>query len=159
MTARLALALSLALAACSPAAPKAVRPEPSAASAPVADAGLVDMTPARGAEVPTLDELAARGAPEVPRMREVKRLDDVSKPTELEAGTTDACFRAIVAASGPVRAWFVDASSAPRGEIAEAAGLVPPRGPVCARRGETLRLVVHGPMANTTARAVVWQSP
>jgi hypothetical protein len=149
--------LAIALAACAPAAPPA-KPLPPAPKQ-AADAGFVDMTPAKGADVPSLDELAARGATDAPLMREVKRLDDVSKPTELEAGAADACFRAVVAASAPVKAWFIDATNAPRGEIAESAGLVPPRGPVCAKKGETLRLVVLAPTAGTTARAVVWQSP
>ena len=117
------------------------------------------MTPAKGADVPSLDELAARGATDAPMMREVKRLEDVSTPTELDAAAADTCFRAVVASSAPVKAWFIDATHAPRGEIAESAGLVPPRGPVCAKKGETLRLVVHAPNAGTTARAVVWQSP
>jgi hypothetical protein len=34
--------------------------------------------------------------------------------------------------------------------------LVPPTGPACARKGETLKLVIDGA---TTARAVIWQSP
>ena len=92
-------------------------------------------------------------------MRESKRVDDVSKPTELPTGAADGCFRAVVAASAPVKAWFIDATHAPRGEIAESGGLVPPRGPVCVRKGETLRLVVQAPTAGTVARAVVWQSP
>lgn len=149
--------LAIALVACAPAAPP-VKPLPVAKAASTPDAGLVDMTPAKGADVPSLDELAARGATDAPLMREVKRVDDVSKPTELEANV-DSCFRAAVASSAPVKAWFIDATHAPRGEIADTAGLVPPRGPVCAKKGETLRLVVHATTAGTIARAVVWASP
>ncbi|MFO0741356.1 MAG: hypothetical protein U0270_36005 [Labilithrix sp.] len=153
-----ALVLVALATACAPAAPRA-KPVPVTTQASAPDAGLADMTPAKGADVPSLDELAARGATDAPMMREVRRLDGVSKPTDLEAGASDACFRAVVAASAPVKAWFIDATHAPRGEIAETAGLVPPRGPVCAKKGETLRLVVHATTAGTTARAVVWQSP
>ena len=149
---------AIGLVACAPAAPPA-KPLPPPAPAPTLDAGLVDMTPAKGADVPSLDELAARGAVDAPMMRVVKRLEGAAMPTELETGASDACFRALVAASAPVKAWFVDATNAPRGEIAETAGWIPPRGPVCAKKGETLRLVVHATTAGTVARAVVWQSP
>lgn len=136
---------------------RAKAPAPVPTVAP--DAGLADMTPAKGADVPSLDEIAARGAIDAPMMREAMRLEDVATPAELEAGATDACFRAVVAASVPVRAWFIDATHAPRGELAETAGLVPPRGPVCAKKGETLRLVVQTTTAGAIARAVVWRSP
>lgn len=117
------------------------------------------MTPARGLDVPSLDQLAARGATDAPLMRESKRTDDATSPTDLDTGATDTCFRAVVAASTPVKAWFEDTSNAVRGELADAAGLVPPRGPVCAKKGELLRLVVEATSPGTVARAVVWQSP
>jgi hypothetical protein len=117
------------------------------------------------AALPSLDELAARGASAIARMREVRRLPDVaSLPVALEPPTTDACFRAVVATSAPVRARFEDAAHVARGEPAApglAWRLVPPRGPVCARRGERLFFAVEaladaGPSA---ARAVLFQSP
>jgi hypothetical protein len=95
----------------------------------------------------------------MPLMREVLRAPEAGKPSELKA-SSDTCFRAVVAASGPARAWFEDESKVARGEIALAAGLVPPRGPACARKGETLRLIVEPTGgASRVARAVVWQAP
>lgn len=94
-------------------------------------------------------------------MREVLRSDDATKPSLLEVRAADACLRAIVAAGAPVRAWFEDEKHVARGAELTAAtsGLVPPRGPACARKGETLRLVVDAQGAAVTARAVVWQAP
>ena len=114
-----------------------------------------------GDDVPSLDSLAARGASDAPLMREVLRSADATKPSVLDVRAADACFRAVVAANAPVRARFEDEKRAPRGEdLAGASGLVPPRGPACARKGETLRLVVETADAGApvTARAVVWRS-
>jgi hypothetical protein len=110
--------------------------------------------------VPSLDALAARGPTDMPLMREVQRVADASaRPIELEVKSADSCFRALVASSLPVRAWFEDDEHAQRGEAAKAAGLVPPHGPVCARKGETLKLVVAPSSPTTISRAVVWQAP
>lgn len=94
-------------------------------------------------------------------MREVLRTEDAMKPSVLEVRVADACFRAVVATSAPVRAWFEDERHTPRGAELSATtnGLVPPRGPACARKGETLRLVVDARGAAVTARAIVWQAP
>ena len=95
-------------------------------------------------------------------MREVLRSEDPTQPTVLEVRSADACFRAVVAASAPVRAWFEDEKHAARGaELSGTSGLLPPRGPACARKGETLRLIVEPPDAGApiTSRAVVWQAP
>lgn len=98
--------------------------------------------------LPTYEALVERGAGEVPGMREARR---VEQTTELVPGV-DTCYRAIVGSEGDhVRAYFADAS-APRGEPGTT--VVPPHGPVCARKGEALRLVLDG-----AARAIVWQSP
>ncbi|MBX3230173.1 MAG: hypothetical protein KIT84_24930 [Labilithrix sp.] len=132
-------------------------PGPVAQPSVRVDAGVVDMTPAPGADVPSLDELAARGATDAPLMREAKRIDDASTPVELDTSAADTCFRALVASSRPVKAWFADATNAPRGEVADAAGLVPPRGPACAKKGEALRLVIDATTPGTLTRAVVWQ--
>lgn len=90
-------------------------------------------------------------------MREAQRVADASKPYELRADK-DVCVRALFAADRPVKAWFEDDSKAPRGDVAPAStsSLVPPKGPACAKKGETLKLVIEGA---TTARAVIWQSP
>lgn len=155
-TAVICSALAMAACARSPAAPGAPPPPPSASPA-VSDGGDgPDATSA--ARAPSLDDLAARGATELPSMREISRATDATTPTVVTAGASDGCFRASLGASAPVRAWFEDASGDARGEaLSAAAGLVPPRGPVCARRGETLRLVIDA-VPGTTARAIVWQS-
>jgi hypothetical protein len=152
------------LIACAPAAQRPVgravaKPPP----APTVDAGAEAGTAGRaGQEVPSLDALASRGPTDMPMMREALRVPEAAaKPTELEAKTVDTCYRAAVAAGLPVRAWFEDDKRARRGEVAPSsrAGLVPPRGPACARKGETLRLVVEATEGATIARAVVWQAP
>lgn len=155
------LATLALLAACSRAPERATpsaRAHPPAASAADASA---DGDPDAAEPLASLDLMAARGAADAPLMREAARVADVTGPVELSA-TADACFRAVVAARPPARAWFEDASGAPRGEVAEAGrapALVPPRGPVCARGGEVLRLVVDTGGERPAARAVVWRSP
>jgi hypothetical protein len=144
----------LALSACgspqtaAPTPKQAVQADASAPSA--ADAG-------ERAPVESLDALATRGAGEVALMREAQRVADASKPYELRADK-DVCVRALFAADRPVKAWIEDESKAPRGDVAAAStsSLVPPKGPACAKKGETLKLVIEGA---TTARAVIWQSP
>ena len=153
-------AATVAFVACAgshPAPPSQHPPQPPvAAGAP--DAG-PDAAPA-AEEVPTVLALAARGPTDMPLMREVVRSEDATKPTPVELRAADACLRAVVAASVPVQAWFEDEKHAKRGaELSGASGLVPPRGPACARKGETLRLVVAPQAADTIARAVIWQAP
>jgi len=114
----------------------------------------------RGDELPDLDALAARGATDAPLMREVLRTADATTGAILAAGASDACFRAVIASSAPVQARFEDSAGAIRGApLSGAPGMVPPRGPACARRGETLRLVVELADHAARARAIVWQSP
>jgi len=90
-------------------------------------------------------------------MREAQRVADASKPYEIRADK-DICVRALFAADHPVKAWFDDDSKSPRGDVAptSTSSLVPPKGPACARKGETLKLVIEGAVI---ARAVIWQSP
>lgn len=104
-----------------------------------------------------MDALATRGAGEVALMREAQRVPDAAKPFELRADK-DLCVRALFSADRPAKAWFEDDSKAPRGDVATSStsSLVPPKGPACAKKGETLRLVIDGAV---TARAVIWQSP
>ncbi len=88
-------------------------------------------------------------------MREVVRSDDASRA--VVAAASDGCFRAIVATAGPARVRFEDATHAVRGaELSGTEGLVPPGGPACARKGETLRLVVEP--ADVALRAVILQA-
>jgi hypothetical protein len=160
LTALAAAVFAAAALACAPApARRATPPPPPPAVALERDAGADAAAPA-GSEVPSVDELAARGPTDMPLMREALRASDVtSAPVVLAATSADTCFRAVVAASAPVRAWFEDDKRTRRGEPAEEAGLVPPRGPACARKGEHLRLVVEPPSPGVIARAVVWRAP
>jgi hypothetical protein len=157
-----------AAAACVPAR----RPGPPAARAAApppsgADAG---PAPAAPADLATLEALAARGPSEMPLMREAARADDALGGVAIPPRSADTCYRALLAASRPVRAWFEDERRSRRGEASTSGGdaarargsLVPPRGPVCARRGEALRLVVEpqgDEPARPVARAVIWQAP
>lgn len=116
--------------------------------------------------LPTLDALAARGPTDAPLMREALRVDHAGPRSPDVRADHDACLRATFAASRPVRAWFADASGAARGETTtSASGTVPPRGPVCTKKGEPLHLVVEdaapdaGASPAPTARAVIFASP
>jgi hypothetical protein len=112
-------------------------------------------------ELPAFEALEARG-PNDPAMLIHARATDATRPTVVAAGATDACFRAVVAASSPIHAaWFEDEGHVLRGartmESVEQIALVPPRGPACARKGESLRLVIE-PATAGVARAIVWRS-
>lgn len=155
-------ALVVALtAACAPAPPRRAAPPPTGPPVLASEDAGADAPPPFD-DVASLDDLARRGPSEAPLMREIVRAADATRPTEVAAAGADTCFRAAVVASRPARAWFEDGARAPLGEAA-AAGLaivlVPPRGPVCARKGERLRLVVEPEGTPAVARAVVWQAP
>lgn len=116
--------------------------------------------------LPSLEALAARGPTDAPLMREALRVEHAAPRSPDVRADRDVCVRASFAASKPVRAWFADDSGAARGEATTAAsGTVPPRGPVCAKKGEALHLVVEGLAQDDggspapTARAVIFASP
>jgi hypothetical protein len=118
--------------------------------------------------LPSLDALAARGPTDAPLMREAMRVDQAAPRSPDVRADHDTCVRATFAASRSVRAWFADASGAPRGDATTAAsGTVPPRGPVCAKKGEVVHLVIEdapAPPSSTSspalsARAVIFTSP
>lgn len=135
---KLALAL-FGLVACSPPPVTRVAPKPERLDAGTADAGTL----------PSFEALASHGPVELPAMREAARVEHTTKLSP----AVDTCYRALVASDGEVKASFADAAGL-RGDPG-VAGLVPPRGPVCARKGETLRFVLDG----APARAIVWQAP
>jgi hypothetical protein len=143
----------LALSACG--APQTPSPTPKHAA--IADASAPVVLGDAGQPVESVDSLAVRGAVEIASMRESQRVADATKPFELKADK-DICIRALFAADHPVKAWLEDDSKSPRGDVVEASksSLVPAKGPACARKGETLKLVIEGA---ATARAVIWQSP
>lgn len=149
------IAASLLLVACGGSASKGAAPAVQR-PAQTADAGPSVTTN----DVPSIEALVARGASEAPMMREASRSPDVKAPIELQAGTADTCYRALVAANEPVTTWFEADDHDRRGAAFSGTnGLVPPAGPVCFRKGERLRLIVERPNEKTLTRAVVWASP
>jgi hypothetical protein len=144
-----------------PVAPSAPAPRPLVTS--------LDAGAASGASdaLPSLDALAARGPSDAPLMREALRVDHAAPRSPDLRAERDLCVRASFAASVLVRAWFADESGAVRGEITSAtSGTVPPRGPVCAKKGEALHLVIESAAASTearpwaaSARAVIFAAP
>jgi hypothetical protein len=124
------------------------------------DAG-ADATADAGTRLATLDEIAARGASEAPLMHETMRVEGTvgKKPLAETRADKDICVRALFEASKPVRVAIADDTGAKRGDVASAAsGAAPPRGPACAKKGETLRVVGEGD-DGTTVRVVVFVSP
>lgn len=115
------------------------------------------------ASLPSFEVLAALAAPDVASMTEIARAEIAGPRVGTVTLAHDACLRAVFGAGRDVRAGFVDADGTPRGPSVTAAhGLVPPKGPVCARKGETLALVVADDDAKdaavTLTRAIVWMS-
>jgi hypothetical protein len=135
---------------------------PSAGGAPSASASApATASPGKPRDaVASLDELAQRGPSDAPLMRVAMRVAQAAPRAELAPADHDACFRAALAAGAPVRTWFEDSSGARRGDVANGASVVvPPRGPACAKKGETLSLVVDGAAADAVVRAVIFTSP
>lgn len=155
------LVLLAGASACGGSPPSHAGTPAAAGRAPSPEAGALE--PATDDELPTLDALAARGPSVAPLMREALRVPTTSTRSADLRADKDLCVRAVFAAARPVRASFVDESGAPRGEAAVgASGSVPPRGPVCVKKGEALHLVVDGaePSAPAApARAVVFAAP
>ena len=143
------------LAACGGAAPVAVPPPGRG----VGSDGPVASGPPTVDALPTTSALAARGATDAPLMRELLRVEQAAPRSADVRGERDLCVRVVFAASAPVKAWFADQTGAARGEVATAtSGTVPPRGPACLKKGESLHLVVEaeGPVR---ARAVLFAAP
>jgi hypothetical protein len=107
-------------------------------------------------------------------MRELLRVERAAPRSTDVRADKDLCVRALFASSGPVRAWFADTTGAARGETTSAtSGAVPPRGPACMKKGESLHLVIESgaaraPAASTApsatdaeiaARAVIFAAP
>jgi len=148
------------------------RPAPSPTSPAARMGGAKSETsasPESVVSVPSLDAIAAEHGRAMPLMTEALRNGEAtSKPIELDSKGADTCYRAALASSAPVRAWFEDDKHSERGEPVTTTtnGLVPPRGPACARKGEVLKLIVRPVVAAggaaagapVIARAIVWQS-
>lgn len=107
----------------------------------------------------SLDALAARGATEAPLMREVLRVERAAPRSPDIRAERDLCVRALFAASRPARVWLADETGAVRGDVASGpSGPVPPRGPACAKKGESLHLMVEAE-SGVAARAVIFAAP
>jgi len=96
-------------------------------------------------------------------MREALRVAAASPRSADVRAEKDLCLRAVFASSASVRASFADESGVARGEgTTGASGAVPPRGPVCVKKGEALHLVVESVADGTAAvnaRAVIFAAP
>ena len=104
----------------------------------------------------SLEALAARGPTDAPLMRELLRVERAAPRSPDVKAERDQCVRALFSSASPVRIWFVDQSGATRGDATSAAsGSVPPRGPVCVKKGDVLHLVVEG----EGVRAVIFAAP
>lgn len=128
--------------------------KPAPAAAPSAAASSVEVRmPTPPPALPSFEFLAARAAADAPDMREASRIEELAAAPSITADR-DACYRVRFAAGREVTATLRDATGAARGETTTGGiGWVPPRGPACARKGETLRLVVEPPVAG---RAIVF---
>jgi hypothetical protein len=92
-------------------------------------------------------------------MRELLRVERVGPRSVDLRAERDQCVRALFAAPRPVRLWFADDANIARSEIASGTrGAVPPRGPMCAKKGESLHLEVEGD-EGAEARAVIFAAP
>lgn len=161
MATRALLLTSLALVACGgggapagPSRPAGLSPSESADGGSGASAPDVTLS---------IDALAARGPIDAPLMRELLRVPNVlSKSPEIRA-ERDQCIRVLASANAAVKLWLVDGAGAPRGDAAAVTAApvarVPASGPACAKKGESLRLVVEGGAATTLVRAVVFALP
>jgi hypothetical protein len=126
------------------------------------DAGIEDAatTAPPPPHVASVEELEARGPSDAPLMKKLTALDD---PQRTKGGNAipidvDRCLRVVFAASSPVHARLVDGTGAKRGDEAEGTtGVVPPRGPACAKKGEQMRFVVEAE-PDAIVRAVVFTS-
>jgi hypothetical protein len=136
-----ALALSVLVVACA-SAPRASAPRPRGRTM-TADAATAE-------PLPSFESLASAPA----AMKEHARADVPADGRLRLSITSDTCLRASVGGIDLARAGFED-ETGPRGAGITEAGLVPPKGPVCVRAGETISLVVEA----RAARAIVWQSP
>ena len=142
--------------------PAAAGPPASApARGPSADASAPELAATDG--LPSLDALAARGPADAPLMREALRVDAAAPRSAEVRAEKDLCLRAVFASLAAVRASFADESGALRGEATSGvSGTVPPRGPVCVKKGEALHLLVEstdGGSSAPSARAVIFAAP
>jgi hypothetical protein len=150
-----ALALGLvAVAACggSRAAPA---PLPQPAPSADIDAGASD---AAVDALSTLANLAARAPEAAPGMRELQR-GESTRAEILHGAAADTCVRVAFAASQPVAVRLESSMGAPLASVDASLGaVVPPRGPVCVRRGDGVRVSFDGPSA-ARVRWIAWGAP
>ena len=155
MTSALAAAMLAGAAGCGGATPTATTPAASDGGIP----GSADAGAPVADGLPSTATLALRGPTDAPLMRELQRVEQAAPRSPDVRAERDLCVRAVFAASSPVKAWFADQAGAARGEVSTgASGTVPPRGPACMKKGESVHLVVEGE-GSPSARAVVFAAP
>ena len=112
----------------------------------------------------SIESLAARGAELARGMREVDRAEIAVAAGTVDrdivrGAASDTCARVAFAATVPVHAAIVDAKDRVVAEIEPAhEGALGERGPVCARRGDAIRLRISADRP-AQVRYVAWASP
>lgn len=121
-------------------------------SAPVPSEPVVPRAPSSD-----LLDLETRWASSVPGMHVVFARETGIEPTEVaRADVGDLCVRVAFEASDPVVATLTEPSGRTLATSAEGSGgLLGPEGPVCVRKGKTIRAYATGAAA-TRVRWVVW---
>lgn len=122
---------------------------------------IVHQAPDAGDPIATFDELAKGAGTLAPLMRELSR-DEKSGEKSLSADVLqadkDACVRVTFAATTELRAVLEDPSGAVLAVTKAKAGVLGERGPVCVRKGGTLRVRFDGDGA-IRLRFITWTSP
>jgi hypothetical protein len=107
---------------------------------------------------PPLDALSARAPSIAPGMREIARHDGGPEVTEVaHAGDKDLCVRLLFVANAPVAAALMDHSGAVLSEAPEGTGgALGENGPVCVRRGQTVRVRFESRSPAPRVRWIAW---
>jgi hypothetical protein len=141
------------------AAVQAEAPAPARGTNTVPMASASNAAPTVGPE--SFDDLAARAASLAPGMREVARkVGGASEPVDLaRADARDTCVRVTFQSSTAIVAKLVDETGTVLATTAQPAtdGALGEKGPVCIRKGDTVRGVIDG--AGAHVRWMAWQSP
>ena len=152
-------ALAFALLAC--ACVTRPRPEsPAAASAtPTPPPGAATSTPTPTSTAAPFLDLAARFQPSVPGMHVVATHEGGLDAFEIAraADAADLCVRVAFEATEPVTATLADGTGARLATRTAGSGLLAADGPVCVRRGDTIRAAAAGP-PGTQVRWVAWST-
>ena len=122
---------------------------------------IVHEAPDAGDPIASFDELAARADKLAPAMREIGRGEksgEKSLSVDVLQADKDACVRLTFAASTELRAALEDQSGTVLAETKAKAGALGERGPVCVRKGGTMRVRFDGE-GTMRVRFISWTSP